>query len=499
MKSSIFLRFFFLFFIWIESCLSTVEVTWVDVGQGDCSLSKFSAPLNSRIPALIVDGGSSKNTSGSNKENKKVPVSIRNNVFSTLNSFFAVDSFKEKVEQALPDLYIIVTHGDEDHFYFLSGMVQELEEKHRVLDIRFILGGAKLDFYGSDSGFNNRGKPTEGKLFYDYVAHRCSKDAYKAKYGEFLVGSMSNPPSVLNFFANTKIDILSALTGDDKNANSVVSKLTHGTTSVLFTGDATRDTLAEARKSPAFQAPTTLLQLPHHGSSTHGSEEWSSAVGACYYSCSSGVTTYKHPQHETIFTLLRNRRDSKPFFFIKTSAYDESVAQEFEGSLIPIGVDERYIYSAARVPLFSTVAQGNIKFIFNDQGILQEPYPTAIKKPNQFVTSDDLSQPLVGKAFIEVMRNFYITKEAKVLFLDGLEWVVLDELNQSIFEAPALEKLSLRKNKLNSSNKNFISELIKIGTLKHLDLSLNEFDEECILSLKEEWIKNGKNETDLLL
>lgn len=88
---------------------------------------------------------------------------------------------------------------------------------------------------------------------------------------------------------------------DELNNTSLVLRLTYGTTSFLFTGDAEyaaeMDTLANVRD----QLQAQILKVGHHGSYTSSSPEFLAAVQPeiAIYSAGRG-NTYGHPHEETI-------------------------------------------------------------------------------------------------------------------------------------------------------------------------------------------------------
>jgi competence protein ComEC len=89
---------------------------------------------------------------------------------------------------------------------------------------------------------------------------------------------------------------------DDANEISAVIRLDFGERSVLFTGDAEKDSEADmAAQYSAAELKVDVLKSGHHGSSTSSSPEFLNKVDPDYAVISSGVgNSYGHPHDETI-------------------------------------------------------------------------------------------------------------------------------------------------------------------------------------------------------
>jgi beta-lactamase superfamily II metal-dependent hydrolase len=86
---------------------------------------------------------------------------------------------------------------------------------------------------------------------------------------------------------------------DSVNANSVVSRLQMGRTSVLFTGDA--EAQAEKRLlEGAVALGSTVLKIGHHGSRTSSTREFLHAVSPRLALVSNAAGDVKHPHPETL-------------------------------------------------------------------------------------------------------------------------------------------------------------------------------------------------------
>jgi competence protein ComEC len=91
-----------------------------------------------------------------------------------------------------------------------------------------------------------------------------------------------------------------ARTRSDANSNSVIVRLTYGTTAMLLMGDAERDTEEQLLRDQR-DLSATLLKVAHHGGSYSSSEPFLQAVRPRFavISCGAG-NDYGHPSFDTM-------------------------------------------------------------------------------------------------------------------------------------------------------------------------------------------------------
>lgn len=108
--------------------------------------------------------------------------------------------------------------------------------------------------------------------------------------------------------SEVQIDILAPVSEsyDDTNNYSLVVKITYGSNSFLFTGDAEELSENEMLDSCYDELSADVLKVGHHGSNTSSSDAFLQAVNPEYavISCGAG-NSYGHPHSETI-TKLKN-------------------------------------------------------------------------------------------------------------------------------------------------------------------------------------------------
>lgn len=149
----------------------------------------------------------------------------------------------------------------------------------------------------------DNGMPSTSKLYIGYMKTLKSKGI---KHGKLAEGD------TLDFGNGVKFTVLSPTKATvkegqqqgykhDPNNESVVGRLTYGDFSMLFTGDAEKDTEAAILKKHANDIKSTILKSPHHGSHTSSSVNYLKAVApeAALISC--GINNdYGHPHKETM-------------------------------------------------------------------------------------------------------------------------------------------------------------------------------------------------------
>jgi len=249
-----------------------LSVTFIDVGQG---LSIF---INNGDCDVLIDAGDYKNVG---------------NVLDTLESFETDD-----IELA------IVTHRDADH---VGGMKEVFDayDVERVLD---------------------NGVPKDTKTN-DIYLEAVKNEGLELVFDRDMVINLGDGVTLEIF------DVLDDL--DDPNESSIVSKLTYGESSILFTGDlgAEGERIA-IRKGYDLQAD--ILQAGHHGSRYSNSEIFLSVLtGVEDVVISAGENnTYGHPHDEAMNRFL-NHVDGEN---IHSTIEDGNITFEFtENNYVKLG------------------------------------------------------------------------------------------------------------------------------------------------------------------
>lgn len=228
-----------------EADNSGFSVHFIDVGQGDCSLIICNGKT------LLIDGGE-------NEHETKVINYLRSLKINKLD-------------------YIIATHPHTDH---IGGLPEILDE----------FGAEKIIMPRIPKELT----PTNS-------TYTALLKSIKASGAQAIAASVGEKYEL----GGAVFEILSPISydADDLNDFSVVTRLTYGGKSFLFTGDAETKEEAELLASGAT-LKSDVLKVGHHGSKTSSSKKFIEAVmpDICVILCGED-NDYGHP-HDTILNRL---------------------------------------------------------------------------------------------------------------------------------------------------------------------------------------------------
>jgi competence protein ComEC len=235
-----------------------LTVYFLDVGQGDAAL--IASPTGKTI---LVDGGPPESAAATVQ-------SIRSVIVGPLE-------------------LVVLTHPHLDH---LGGLPRVLRE----------IGAARF----MDPGVDHPTSAYRGllQLLRDldiaYLEPSAPADGSRMSFG------IGGGARVEIFWPRQPREPLLRGTRSDVNANSIVLRVSFGTTSFLFTGDIGLETEATLLRSGS-PLGATVLKVAHHGSSwsSHPSFLMRVAAEAAVISCGSG-NEYGHPHPSTLRRLARS-------------------------------------------------------------------------------------------------------------------------------------------------------------------------------------------------
>lgn len=226
---------------------STLQVHYIDVGQGDCSL-------------VVCDGQTLLIDAGENGHETEVINYLRSLGIEKLD-------------------YIIATHPHSDH---IGGLPEVIEE------------------FGMDNIIMPRLTKEQTPTTKTYT-----------KMLEAIKGSgakvISAKPGSSYTLGTAAVDILGPVSNnaEDLNSMSVVAKVTYGENSFLFTGDAETDEEKEIIESGA-NLDADVLKMGHHGSNTSSHKDFLAEVTPeiCVIMCGEN-NDYGHPHKEPLERLKK--------------------------------------------------------------------------------------------------------------------------------------------------------------------------------------------------
>lgn len=228
-----------------------LEIHFIDVGQGDCSLIKWEGA------AVLIDCGERE------------------------NSDKILDYLKKQDVKKLD--IVIATHPHSDHIGGMGDIISCIDVE------RVIAPKVSSDMTPTTKTYERFLKALQDKALKLTAAKPGTVYALAGKTSS----SMDKQPP--------KLEILAPLADyDDLNDYSVVVRMTYGGTSYLFTGDAEKKAEKHILDSDA-NVSADVLKVGHHGSSSSTSEKFLEAVSPdlCVIQCGTG-NSYGHPHAEIL-------------------------------------------------------------------------------------------------------------------------------------------------------------------------------------------------------
>lgn len=242
-----------------------LEVTMLDVGQGDCIF------LREKDFACLIDGGSS---------------SVK-----SLGKYRIESFLKCKGVQSLDCVF--VSHGDQDH---ISGIQEMLERQKEGVEIEYLVLPVECVWDEPLLELARTAKTNGTKVV-------VMKAGESIGYGESKIECLY-PAYVTD--ANKENDSegnVGVASGDDSvevgNASSMVLDVTYGELDMLFTGDV--EGAGEEAVCKLLDKQYEVLKVAHHGSKNSSSEEFLEKVNPMIGLISAGKdNSYGHPHDETL-------------------------------------------------------------------------------------------------------------------------------------------------------------------------------------------------------
>lgn len=239
------ISFIFISFSITRADSTIVEVSFIDVGQGDSALIHDDNNFD-----VLIDGG------------------VRS-AGPTVVAYLR--------DQSIDDIEVLIaSHADADH---IGGLIDVLQAADIPVESVLYNGypGTTLTWTDFVNEVANQGLTLEIAQFPQ----------------EYTWGSMTayvlNPPS--------------GLVSPEQNEASLVLLIKHGDIDFLFTGDIGSSTETDilARGTPVA---AEVLKVPHHGSAYSSSDTFLSAVSPEYAVISVGDNSYGHPSPDTLSRLI---------------------------------------------------------------------------------------------------------------------------------------------------------------------------------------------------
>lgn len=228
------------------------EVTFINVGQGDCAFVQLPGNCD-----ILIDAGG-KEDDYSIAEDTVYPYLVQKGAYD--------------IE------YAIASHGHADHINGLIGLMDLTRIKHLIVPEGF---GATAEAKVLLEKAKEKNIP---------VIHLSSGD--KMTFGDCLSVTAIMPDSKILSFASK-----------DENERSLVLKLEYGETSFLFTGDISGHVAEYAASTYYDSLHADVLKAAHHGAKNANSEQFLDAVSPDYVYIPVGRNSYGHPDGDFLTRL----------------------------------------------------------------------------------------------------------------------------------------------------------------------------------------------------
>ncbi len=229
---------------------TTAEVSFINIGQGDCAL--IQAPGNCDI---LVDAGGREHDYSNGEEIVK-PYLLQKGVYD--------------IE------YIFISHGHADHINGVVGLLDVMPVKQIVVPL----------------GFGN----TEEEFVLMQKAEEKSVPVTKAGHGD--VFRLENGLELMTILPDTRVEHI--LSAEDKNNHSMLLKMIYGEVSFLFTGDLSKAGELYAVEHYRDFLKADVMKASHHGSKTGNTGVFLDAVEPRFTYIPVGKNSYGFPSKETL-------------------------------------------------------------------------------------------------------------------------------------------------------------------------------------------------------
>ena len=353
--------FFTILCLALFQCFGSLEVTFFDVGQGNCTLVG-SQDRNNPEPPLLIDCGSKSlvkySKDGIGKKN------IQNLIYQKIQKY--IKRSREK------KLNILISHPDEDHYMWIKDLVEKIVKQYKDIKFTIILGGLS-SFYNKEkfiSVLQNLGVGDGDIHLYDNnkESTKISDEVFSSK-GLFAV-----------------LPALYKEKKDDSNASSLVLKVDFHGRNCLLPGDATGETIAHIAKccrKGELLLDANILLASHHGAKKDGcnNNQLIKNVNPQWVVFSSGFHKgIQHPTGSTVLNYLKYFQSLKtneefqlqyhPLYYGMPAGEKQL---EHENQRTFALMDNGYGIAVTDKEVYGTLGHGDITFILKQKEAIGPP------------------------------------------------------------------------------------------------------------------------------
>lgn len=279
----------------------TLEMTVIDIGQGDCIFLQFPDGQT-----MIMDAGSE---FGSTNEYDQLTAHL------TLRGIDSLD-------------YVFITHSDYDHIRYMQDIFEDYEVKNiympRVADDMSATWTKTVAAIEEETWTNESGETVDSEIYYTV--------------GDFVIQGEDWTMNCHSYLEDDYPSVKESSSAEVKNAVSPVCFLEYADRTIVLTGDSNERNEEYLLERGVLDKDADVLKVGHHGSRTSTIQEFLNAVDCEYAIVSYGEDNeYGHPTPELMsrledYTDVRPDNDYNGYKYIYETPKDGNVSVFVDGN-----------------------------------------------------------------------------------------------------------------------------------------------------------------------
>ena len=281
--------------------VGTLEMTVIDIGQGDCIFLQFPDGQT-----MVMDAGSE---------------------FGSTNTYDQLAAHLDL--RGIDNLdYVFITHSDYDHIRYMQDILEEYEVKNiympRVADDMSKTWTKTVAAIEAETWTNEEGEQTPSSVFYTV--------------GDFKIEGENWVMSCHSYLEEDYPNVKESSSAEIKNSVSPICFLEYADRTLVLTGDSNERNEEYLVERGVLNVDADVLKVGHHGSRTSTIQEFLDAVDCEYAIVSYGEDNeYGHPTPE-LMSRLQNYADPTPdgdyngYKYIYETAKDGNVTVYVDGN-----------------------------------------------------------------------------------------------------------------------------------------------------------------------
>lgn len=279
----------------------TLEMTVIDIGQGDCIFLQFPDGQT-----MIMDAGSE---FGSTNEYDQLTAHL------TLRGIDSLD-------------YVFITHSDYDHIRYMQDIFEDYEVKNiympRVADDMSATWTKTVAAIEEETWTNESGETVDSEIYYTV--------------GDFVIQGEDWTMNCHSYLEDDYPSVKESSSAEVKNAVSPVCFLEYADRTIVLTGDSNERNEEYLLERGVLDKDADVLKVGHHGSRTSTIQEFLNAVDCEYAIVSYGEDNeYGHPTPELMsrledYTDVRPDNDYNGYKYVYETPKDGNVSVFVDGN-----------------------------------------------------------------------------------------------------------------------------------------------------------------------